>query len=344
MAQISVIVPVYKVEPYLRRCVDSILAQTFTDFELILVDDGSPDNCGVICDEYAAKDSRVHVIHQENGGLSAARNAGIDWAFAHSDSEWISFVDSDDWVHVQYLEKLFTAAENMHVCMSMCYLESTSTFPEKKLIQIENPHLWEPESVYALQYESAVVAWGKLIRKHLFERIRFPVGQINEDLCTTYKYFFTQPYIAVIESRLYYYFQRDNSIMHSKWSPCKLDAIDAQESALAFFKENHYSKAEKRQLESFMVCLAAQWWQIRDISNGVEHKKVLTKLQRKLRKAIAQYCRNQEFPIESHEWIYNAAYPVCMFIYWTMDALVRKIKSEGCISAFRKAAHRIIKR
>ena len=103
MPIISVIVSVYKVEPYIRQCVDSILAQTFTDFELILVDDGSPDNCGAICDEYAAQDCRVRVIHQENGGLSAARNAGIDWAFANSDSQWLAFVDSDDWVHPDYL-------------------------------------------------------------------------------------------------------------------------------------------------------------------------------------------------------------------------------------------------
>ena len=103
MPQISVIVPVYKVEPYLRRCVDSILGQTFTDFELILVDDGSPDNCPAICDEYARKDTRVHVIHQENGGLSAARNAGIDWAFANSDSQWLTSVDSDEWVHPEML-------------------------------------------------------------------------------------------------------------------------------------------------------------------------------------------------------------------------------------------------
>ena len=106
MPTISVIVPVYKVEKYIHRCVDSILSQTFTDFELILVDDGSPDNCGKICDEYAEKDIRIHVIHQENGGLSAARNAGIDWVFANSDSEWITFIDSDDWVHPEYLERL----------------------------------------------------------------------------------------------------------------------------------------------------------------------------------------------------------------------------------------------
>ena len=120
MPKISVIVPVYNVEPYLHRCVDSILVQTHTDFELILVDDGSPDNCGVICDEYAQKDSRIHVIHQQNGGLSAARNAGIDWAFANSDSQWLSFIDSDDWVHPCFLEYLYRAVQETDAKVSAC--------------------------------------------------------------------------------------------------------------------------------------------------------------------------------------------------------------------------------
>ena len=109
MAKISVIVPVYKVEQYLRRCVDSILSQTFSDFELILIDDGSPDRCGEICDEYKQRDGRVVVIHQSNGGLSAARNTGIIWSLENSDSDWLTFVDSDDWVHSEYLERLFRA-------------------------------------------------------------------------------------------------------------------------------------------------------------------------------------------------------------------------------------------
>ena len=120
MAHISVIVPVYKVEPYLRRCVDSILTQTFTDFDLILIDDKSPDQCPHICEEYAITDSRVHVIHhKKNLGLSAARNMGIDWAFAESDSEWITFVDSDDWVHPLYLDALFNSVHNHSI--SVCY-------------------------------------------------------------------------------------------------------------------------------------------------------------------------------------------------------------------------------
>ena len=122
---ISIIVPVYKVEKYIHRCVDSILAQTFTDFELILVDDGSPDNCGIICDEYALKDNRIHVIHKENGGLSDARNAGIDWAFENSNSEWITFIDSDDWVHPKCLEALVRAAQIYGTEIAICnYIEA----------------------------------------------------------------------------------------------------------------------------------------------------------------------------------------------------------------------------
>lgn len=113
MPQISVIVPVYNVEKYLHRCVDSILAQTFTDFELILVDDGSPDNCGAICDEYAAKDSRIRVIHKENGGVSSARNAGIDAA----GGEYSTFIDSDDYVTADYLAGLMRTSADL-VCQT----------------------------------------------------------------------------------------------------------------------------------------------------------------------------------------------------------------------------------
>ena len=130
MPVISVIVPIYKVEPYLRKCIDSVLAQTFTDFELILVDDGSPDNCGAICDEYAAKDDRIRVIHQENRGLSAARNAGIDWAFAHSDSQWLTFIDSDDIVAPDFLAKMISATEQAHA--DLCVCDFLSVFPAGK--------------------------------------------------------------------------------------------------------------------------------------------------------------------------------------------------------------------
>ena len=110
MARISVIVAVYKMPEFLPRCIEGILGQTFRDLELILVDDGSPDHCGEICDAYAAKDSRVHVIHKENAGVCVARNTGLDWVYEHSDSEWIFFHDNDDWIHPETLQRLYEAA------------------------------------------------------------------------------------------------------------------------------------------------------------------------------------------------------------------------------------------
>ena len=126
MPKISIVVPVYKVEKYLQRCVASLLEQSFTSFDLILVDDGSPDLCGKICDQYAEKDNRIHVIHQKNGGLSAARNSGIDWSISNSDSGWITFVDSDDWVDPQYLECLYNAVKLYKTNISICAYKETA--------------------------------------------------------------------------------------------------------------------------------------------------------------------------------------------------------------------------
>lgn len=126
MELISVIVPVYKVEPYLERCIKSILEQTYSHFELILVDDGSPDKCGEICDNYAKKDTRIRVVHQDNAEVSKARNVGIELALENEESEWISFIDSDDWIHPKYLEHLYNAVKEMATEISACKYVITS--------------------------------------------------------------------------------------------------------------------------------------------------------------------------------------------------------------------------
>ena len=120
MSIISVIIPIYNNEKYIQRCLDSILKQTFFNYDLILVDDGSSDNSGSICEEYAQKDKRIQVIHQENNGLSAARNSGLEWMYANSKCEWVSFVDSDDWIHPRYLEALLHAVNSKNVKISAC--------------------------------------------------------------------------------------------------------------------------------------------------------------------------------------------------------------------------------
>lgn len=237
MPSISVIVPVYKVEPYLNRCVDSILKQTCQDFELILVDDGSPDRCGEICDEYAGRGSRVHVIHKENGGLSDARNAGIDWAFANSDSRWLTFIDSDDWVHPELLSSLMDAAGRFDTGISVCGYQETEGAEPTVLPEDLQPVLWTPKRFYMERFVNATVAWGKLYAKSCFQSIRYPYGKIHEDEFVTYRLLFEQKAIAVVPAPLYAYFRNTEGIIRSAWSPKRLQAWDAYEQQIAFFTE-----------------------------------------------------------------------------------------------------------
>ena len=241
MPKISVVVPVYKVEKYIHRCVDSILNQTFPDFELILVDDGSPDSCGAICDEYAKKDSRVVVIHQENGGLSAARNAGIDWAFANSDSQWLTFIDSDDWVHPQYLERVYCVAVEKKCDLAMCDYERVYENTEKSLVTkqvfMKNEILSNRQAVDKLasnEWWLYVHAWGKLYLKSNFKAIRFPEGYTHEDNAIVHSLMFSCKQVACVSDTLYYYWQHTASIMGDYNNPQHIDDLVALADRIKF--------------------------------------------------------------------------------------------------------------
>lgn len=249
MAEISIIVPVYKVEAYLSRCVDSILAQVYSDFDLILVDDGSPDGSGSLCDAYAARDARVHVIHQENGGLSAARNAGIDWAFLHSDSEWLTFIDSDDWVHPEYLELLLKTAldHGADVCIGEYANTNGEPLPETLYPRVG---MAETEDYYVRHVIAATVAWGKLYKKECFRDLRYPPGKLHEDEFVTYRILFRYPEIPVVGAPLYAYFQNPEGITGGAWSPERLAALEALEGQVAFFLEIGAQRAARARFRS----------------------------------------------------------------------------------------------
>lgn len=206
MPQISVIVPVYKVEPYLPHCIDSILAQTFTDFELILVDDGSPDNSGAICDEYAAKDKRVRVIHQENKGQAAARNAAIRQA----KGKYYCFIDSDDFVHPSMLSILIEAIQDNDKCIVCCsYTEGTECpqdfFAEKDYISTSYPV--DENSITAL-YKVPGICWiacGKLIPAQIVNSHLFSEGRVYEDNAVVPSWLLEADQIIRIDQALYYY-------------------------------------------------------------------------------------------------------------------------------------------
>ena len=175
---ISVIVPVYKVEPYLRRCIDSIRNQTYTNLEIILVDDGSPDNCGHICDEYAQKDKRILVIHQENGGLSAARNSGL----ARCTGAYIGFVDSDDCIHPEMYERLYKDICTYHTRLAFCHPNMCyGSIPD---INKNLPTECRDKEFVILKSMIENIWWSactKLYERSLFDTIRFLNDKTNED-------------------------------------------------------------------------------------------------------------------------------------------------------------------
>lgn len=262
MPEVSVVIPVYRVEAYLRRCVDSVLAQTFSDFEVILVDDGSPDNCGVICDKYAQKDARVRVIHQENGGLSAARNAGIDAARG----EYLFFMDSDDVIHPQTLDVLYGLLKAHQADIAIGGFTRFRNEDELDLAHMQTVPAGECLSGEATMHRffegwervpRYVSSCGKLIRRSLFEGIRFPIGRLFEDEYTTYRLYDRAQRVAVTDCVLYHYFCNDAGITGTLSLQKRFDEYDAQWERLEFFREKHLEALYDRALLHFLQ--TAQW-------------------------------------------------------------------------------------
>lgn len=328
MPEISVIVPVYKVEPYLRRCVDSILAQTFSDIEVILVDDGSPDGCPAICDEYAWLDKRVKVIHQKNGGLSAARNAGLDWVFANSDSQWISFVDSDDWVHPQFLEYLHRAAVESKVKISICNVREVSSFTTADDILPSGIYTVEDAmAFYSENYFLGTVAWNKIYSREVFLQARYPVGKLHEDAFLTYRLLYQAYRIAYIDSSLYYYYRNENSIMHSSYSLSRISEVEALEEQYHFFIAHSLEKNILPSRERLIGRYAEHISSLQSMNNK-DALEIAYKMRKKLRILMRQSGR-QIRQSENSMWYFEAAYPKLADYYWKAKRLKFLVHTEG---------------
>lgn len=222
---ISVIVPCYNVEQYLPKCVDSILNQTYTNLEIFLVDDGSPDKSGEICDEYAKRDKRIKVIHKENGGLSDARNVAIDVAMG----EYIVFVDSDDYCTLDYVETLYNlVSENdaqMGATWHKCFDEGTVPMAdthEGKALKVFSAEEALRSMFYQKDFDTA--AWAKIYHRSLFDGIRYPKGWLFEDLPTTYRLMAKCNRVAFTNYMSYYYLIRKSSIEGAPFKPAKFES------------------------------------------------------------------------------------------------------------------------
>lgn len=238
---ISVIIPVYNVELYLAKCVESVQSQTYKNLEIILVDDGSQDNCGQISDSLAQNDARIRVIHQENQGLSAARNVGIQM----SKGDFIVFIDSDDWIEPNMCELLYMAITENNADMSICgikYFQSDGSVI--KTILPRGKGVCEPQEVLPFLFDEQrtpyITAWTKMYKRSLFQSICFPTRKINEDEFIALNIIFACNKIAIIQTALYNYVIRNTSIMGQTYSVKRMDGIEANYEQYCFLRDHGF--------------------------------------------------------------------------------------------------------
>ncbi|MEI7640722.1 MAG: glycosyltransferase [bacterium] len=232
---ISVIVPVYKVEEYIKECLESIIKQTYENIEIIIIDDGSPDESGAIAEEYALKDKRIKVFHKENGGVSDTRNFGI----VQASGEYVTFVDSDDYVSTNTLYELMKLITEYDADIAVCKNDLVG-MPFKKNPSIENKvsvftTLEALERLY-ISDGNMGTPWGKIYKKELFAGLKFPKGRLSDDDATIYKIIYNAKKIVLTNNKLYHYRIHENSITNASFSLKNLDYLIAMEERMDFFK------------------------------------------------------------------------------------------------------------
>lgn len=279
MPLISVIVPVYKVEPYLDRCIRSIVEQTYENLEILLVDDGSPDRCGAICDGWAEKDSRIRVIHKENGGAGLARNVALDQARG----ALIGFVDSDDYIAPDMYRQLYTLLCHGADIAECCFVETTDD--NAALDSAEGSYReYTPEQAMELHIRDRLfrqLIWNKLYRRETIGSARFPVGTKIDDEFFTYLPLSRAKKLACTSSCLYAYRQQLGSIMHQPFSLNRLQGIQAKAQRLAFLQQNMPELAEDGRADLFDACLFSMQSSLRWLQ-GEELERARTEIRRVL--------------------------------------------------------------
>ena len=236
-ALISIIIPVYKVEKYLEKCIQSVINQTYENLQIILVDDGSPDNCGKICDEYAKKDHRIEVIHKSNGGLSDARNKGLEIA----KGEYIGFVDSDDYIEADMYEVLYNLLKQYNADVSICnfYTVSQGKISIKNADNgINDYNRIEILKEILLDRNIQSYAWNKLYKKELFDEIKYPIGKKYEDIGTTFYLLEKCNKVVVTGKSEYYYINRQDSIVNNVTESTITDYIELIMQRYDYIEEN----------------------------------------------------------------------------------------------------------
>lgn len=321
MVAVSIIVPVYKAEQYLPDCIDSILSQTFSDFELLLVDDGSPDQCLTICRAYAAKDSRITVFSQENQGQAAARNL----ALKHAAGEWLCFVDSDDCIHPQMVQLLYDAARKSGAAISQCRMLEAEALPE----DFERPRRGDcqvcemEEATLAAMFDRgeypAWVSCAKLIRRELVESYPFTPGRVYEDNEAVCRWVCQAGKLADLKEDMYFYRGNPNSTTKAVFSKKRLDYLWALESILRYYGELGWFALQRRfcdlyaetAADYYRNCLEQQW---QAEAEGI-------------REQAKKIFRQDRIPMTKRQFeiLLDAFHPKWMPTYWILEAVARRL-------------------
>lgn len=277
--KISVVVPVYNVEKYFDNCVESLVNQTYSDLEIILVDDGSSDGCPQMCDEWAEKDTRIKVIHKTNGGLSDARNAGMKIATG----KYISFIDSDDYIALDFFDTLLSVMEKENSDIVEC---SVVKFYEDGRFEEYSDDL----AVTTFETESALSGlisenpfhqhvWNKLYKAQLVKDIPYAVGKLNEDEFWTYQVFGRAKKVSKINKTMYYYFQRSSSIMGESYNIRRIDALEGKSNRQKYIEKNYSNLAVQAKIDFYGSCMFAYQCVLKYLS-GKEKREAITRIKR----------------------------------------------------------------
>ena len=312
MELISIIVPVYKVEEYLDKCVRSVVNQTYSNLEIILVDDGSPDRCGRMCEQWAERDQRIRVLHKANGGLSDARNAGMEIATG----TYTAFVDSDDWIAPDFIQTLYDALKKSGAQIAGC--DVCTVYPDRE------PELNGTGHVRVCTAEEAIcdilhgtgfraVAWNKLYLSSLLQGERYPVGKHHEDEFFTYRIYGKAEKLVYVDTPMYFYLQRQGSIMRS-FSIKRLDALEAYLERLDYLKERYPALYAGDKFTFCVACAAmySQAQQQKDSSTAAIKKKI-----RRLRKQVSVSPAEYK-GVSAKQRLYAMGTGLCIGLFCTM--------------------------
>ena len=324
MPQISVVVPVYNAEAFLDRCVQSILAQTMEDFELLLVDDGSPDRCGEMCDAYARQDGRIKVIHQKNAGQAAARNRALDIA----KGEYFAFADSDDYIHPQAFETLLGNAKKHNAQISVGGYQPVTGLVDHAPLEDLPSQAWNgPEFLRHCLLDSVDkkpwVLWDKIFHRDCFQNIRFPEGRIYEDNAVVYRMIYEAETLADCDAKLYYYFFNEGSTVNQSFKLKHLDWLKVLEEMIPYFEKKQDQVLVDKLNKSYLFALTDLYQKVKAHLN---EPAALAELREKLQKQYAQEKKKYPITVKTHLNVTQILHPAYAKLYWTVQGIVSRFK------------------